>query len=136
MKRKASPPPGKGKSPARPRPRLPAISEQMKAWTAALAGDLETWPQVKTRPMFGLIAWYRREKIFAVLPKTRGMDSPNALAFKLPSASARLLARIRKDSRIAFTEMQKARWFTFELSCDADLHDALDWLAQAYEVAG
>jgi hypothetical protein len=114
---------------------LPAISEQMKAWTAALAADLESWPLVKTRPMFGLIAWYRRDKIFAVLPKTRGMDSPNALAFKLPSASARLLVRIRKDSRIAFTEMQKARWFTFELSCDADLHDALDWLAQAYEAA-
>jgi len=85
--------------------------------------------------MFGLIAWYRRDKIFAVLPKTRGMDSPSALAFKLPSVSARLLARIRMDSRIAFTEMQKARWFTFELNCDADLHDALDWLAQAYEAA-
>lgn len=85
--------------------------------------------------MFGLTAWYRRENIFAVLPKTRGMDSPNSLAFKLPSASARLLARIRKEPRIGSTEMQKARWFTFELSCDADLHDALEWVGRAYEAA-
>src|SRR5271154_2722006 len=128
MKRQASRASSKGKVSARPRPRLPAISEQMKVWTAALAAELEAWPQVSTRPMFGLTAWYRRDKIFAVLPKTRGMDSPNSLAFKLPSASPRLLARIRKDPRIAFTEMQKARWFSFELSCDADLHDALEWL--------
>jgi hypothetical protein len=107
----------------------------MKEWTAALASDLESWPQLSTRPMFGLSAWYRKDKIFAVLPKTRGMDSPNSLAFKLPSASARLLGRIRKDSRIAFTEMQKARWFTFELRCDADLRDALEWLGRAYEAA-
>lgn len=85
--------------------------------------------------MFGLTAWYRRDKIFAVLPNTRGMDSPNSLAFKLPSASAGLQARIRKEPRIAFTEMQKARWFTFELSYDADLHDALEWLDRAYQAA-
>ncbi|SPE45594.1 hypothetical protein SBA7_910005 [Candidatus Sulfotelmatobacter sp. SbA7] len=107
----------------------------MQAWAAALAADLETWPNVSTRPMFGLTAWYRRDKIFAVLPKTRGMDSPNSLAFKLPSANPRLLARIHKEPRIAFTEMQKARWFRFELGCDADLHDALEWLGRAYEAA-
>lgn len=135
MKRRVSAAPAKQKSVARPRPRLPAVSEQMKAWTAALAADLESWPQVSTRPMFGLTAWYRWDRIFAVLPKTRGMDSPNSLAFKLPSANPRLLARIRKDTRIGFTEMQKARWFTFELSCDADLHDALEWLGGAYEAA-
>jgi hypothetical protein len=81
----------------------------MKAWTAVLAAELEAWPQVSTRAMFGLTAWYRRDRIFAVLPKSRGMDSPDSLAFKLPSANPRLLARIRKDARIAFTEMQKAR---------------------------
>jgi hypothetical protein len=107
----------------------------MKAWAAALAADLESWPQVTTRPMFGLTAWYRRDAIFAVLPKTRGMGSPNSLAFKLPSASPRLLTLVRKEARIGSTEMQKARWFTFELGCDADLHDALDWLGRAYEAA-
>jgi len=32
--------------------------------------------------------------------------------------------------------MQKARWSTFELATDRDLHDALDWLARAYDAAG
>jgi hypothetical protein len=63
------------------------------------------------------------------------MDSPNPLAFKLPSTNPRLLGRISKDARIGSTEMQKARWFTFELNCDADLHDALAWLGRAHEAA-
>ena len=85
--------------------------------------------------MFGLTAWYRRDQVFALLPKTRGMGSAKAVGFKLPSASPRLLARIRKEARIASAEMQKARWFTFELGCDADLHDVLEWLGRAYEAA-
>ena len=85
--------------------------------------------------MFGFTAWYRKGTIFAVLPKTRGMETPNSLAFKLPDASSRLRARLQRDARIGSTEMQKARWFTFELSTDADLHDALEWLGQAYEEA-
>jgi hypothetical protein len=32
--------------------------------------------------------------------------------------------------------MHKSRWFTFELSSDRDLRDALDWLGRAYETAG
>jgi hypothetical protein len=31
--------------------------------------------------------------------------------------------------------MKKARWFTFELASDADLHQALKWLSRAYEAA-
>jgi len=85
--------------------------------------------------MFGFTAVYRRDKIFAVLPKTRGVESPNALAFKLPSTNSRLQTCIRNDSRIGFTEMQRARWFTFELNCDADLHDALQWLGRAHDAA-
>ena len=57
------------------------------------------------------------------------------MAFKLPSANPRLLARIRKEARIGSTQMQKPKWFTFELSCDVDLHDALEWLSRAYEAA-
>jgi hypothetical protein len=46
------------------------------------------------------------------------------------------LFRIEKDPRIGSTQMQKSRWFTFELSSDADLHDALNWLNRAYDAAG
>ena len=118
-----------------PRPRLPKVSEEMKAWSAALAAEVTTWPGVTTRPMFGLTALYRRGKIFAVLPRTRGMETPNSLAFKLESAGPRTLARARRDPRIGFTDALKTHWLTFEVTSDADLRPALDWLGRAYEAA-
>jgi len=85
--------------------------------------------------MFGLKALYRGNRIFAILPRTRGMGAANVLAFKLEDAGPRVLARLRKDSRIKTTMMQARRWFVFELSSDHDLNDALDWLGRAYEAA-
>jgi hypothetical protein len=118
------------------RPKLPAISEQMKAWSAALVSEIEGWPQVTARAFFGFNALYRRKRIFALLPRTRGMETATSLAFKLESPGARLLARLRQDPRVGSTQMQRARWFTFELSADTDLRGALDWLGLAYEAAG
>jgi hypothetical protein len=45
-------------------------------------------------------------------------------------------ALLRQDPRIGSTQMQKARWFTFEMSCDTDLRAALEWLDRAYKAAG
>lgn len=118
------------------RPTLPVASEQMKVWSAALASEVKGWPQVTTRVFFGFTALYRRERLFALLPRTRGMGTSNSLAFKVASPAPRLLARLRQDPRVGSAQMQKARWHTFELAQDADLHDALDWLARAYEAAG
>jgi len=118
------------------RPKLPAVSEQMKAWSAALAAEIEGWPQVTGRSFFGFTALHRQDRIFALLPRSRGMETANSLAFKFVSLPPRLLRRLQQDRRIASTEMQKARWFTFELTSDADLHDALDWLGRAYDAAG
>ena len=118
------------------RPKLPIISEEMKAWSAALAGEVGSWPQVSTRSFFGFTAFYRKDRIFALLPGTRGMATANSLAFKLQAPTAAVRVRLEKDSRIGSTDMQKTRWFTFELASDADLHDALGWLGRAYETAG
>jgi hypothetical protein len=117
-------------------PELPKVSEEMKAWAAALATELGDWPQVTTRAFFGFTALYRQDRIFALLPRTRAMETPNSLAFKLESPRARLLTQLVQDHRIAATEMQKARWFRFELSTNADLRDAIIRLGQAYEAAG
>jgi len=108
----------------------------MKAWSAALAGEAGGWPQIKTRVFFGFNALYRKDKMFALLPRTRGMETANSFAFKLEFPAASLRRRPEKDARIGSTQMQKARWFTFELSSDGDLHDALGWLSMAYEAAG
>jgi hypothetical protein len=124
-------------TPAPPsRPKLPKVSEQMKAWSAALEAEVGDWPHASTRSFFGFTALYRKDKIFAALPRTRGWDSANSLAFKLEAPAAGDRARIERDARIGDTLGKNGRWFTFELSTDADLHDAIDWLERAYEAAG
>ena len=121
---------------AGPQPKLPKVSDQMKAWSAALGSEVADWPQASSRSFFGFTAVYRKDKIFAALPRTRGWGTANSLAFKLPDASAALQLRLENDSRVGYTLMAKTRWFTFELSSDADLHDALDWMGRAYDAAG
>jgi|SRR5450631_3518972 hypothetical protein len=108
----------------------------MKAWSTALGTEIVAWPQVSTRSFFGFTALNRKDRIFALLPRTRGMATANSLAFKLDPATPTVRARLDKDPRVASTQMGKARWFTFELSSDSDLHSALDWLGAAYEAAG
>jgi hypothetical protein len=118
------------------RPDLARVSEEMKAWSAALSTEVGNWKQVTGRAFFGFAALYRGDQIFALLPRTRAMETPNALAFKLESPSARMSALLRQDPRVGSTQMRKARWFTFEMSCDTDLRAAIEWLDRAYEEAG
>jgi hypothetical protein len=118
------------------RPKLPPISEEMKAWSAALASEIGEWPQVATRSFFGFTALYRRDKIFAALPRTRAMGTPDSLAFKLEDAAPATRERLEADARIGTTQMQSTRWFTFTVGSNADLHGAVDWLAEAYSAAG
>ena len=127
----------RSKRPAQSRKHGPFVtaSEEMKAWSAALSAELADWPNVSTRPMFGFTAVYRKKRIFAVLPRTRGIGSPNAIAFKLENAGPRVMSRLRAEPRIQTTVMRARRWFALELSSNGDLKDALDWLARAYEAA-
>jgi hypothetical protein len=125
----------KASRPRGARPNLPKLSEEMKAWSAALATELATWPEISTRSMFGLTAVYRGGQIFAALPRTRGMNTANSFGFKLDAPVSLVLTRIQRDARISSSQMAKARWFTFEINSDTDLRAALDWLNQAYEAA-
>ena len=118
------------------RPQLPKVSEQMKAWSSALESEVADWPHSTTRSFFGFTAVYRRDKIFAALPRTRAWGTANSLAFKLPTENIVVQSRLEKDPRVGNTLMGKTRWFTFELSSDADLHAALDWIGEAYTAAG
>lgn len=114
---------------------LPKISEEMKAWSAALASELATWPKVASKSFFGYDAFYRGDRIFALLPDKRGLDAPNAIAFKLPASKARLLARARRDSRVSLPESKQGTWLAFELNSAKDLKAALEWLQAAYQAA-
>jgi hypothetical protein len=128
-------PPSNRRAATGKRPHLTPISEEMKAWSTALAAELTSWPHVSSRPMFGFTALYRGKRIFAILPRTRGMGSASSLALKLENPGPRRPAQLQADNRLSTTIMRASRWFVFELTSNRDLNDALDWLGRAYDAA-
>jgi len=108
-------------APPRP-PVLHKASEGLKPYVAFLESELGSWPQVTTRPMFGLTAYYRGRQIFAALPRTRALDSPDSVSYKLPSAAA--------------PGRPGQGWKSVELLSDADLRRALVAFERAYREAG
>ena len=119
-----------------PRQPLPPVSEQMKAWSAALAAELRDWTQVTEKSFFGFTALYRGKTMFGLLPRTRSIFKGNAIAFKNDKLNPASKALLENDPRIAAFDKDKKRWFTFELAGDSDLHEALGFLARAFEAAG
>jgi hypothetical protein len=85
----------------------------MKAWSAALADEVLTWPDVSSKSFFGFTAVRRKGGMFALLPRTRGMESANSLAVKFENPTASLRTRLLKDSRIGKAHLATGRWFTF-----------------------
>ena len=116
------------------RAKLPPVSEQMKAWSSALAAELLDWPHLTQKTFFGFTALYRGKTMFGALPRTRSFQG-NCVAFRFDHANRAILGRIEKDPRVAAFGKDKKRWFLFELSSDADLHEALDYLTAAFKAA-
>ncbi|MGB9431675.1 MAG: hypothetical protein WBQ89_05495 [Candidatus Acidiferrum sp.] len=115
---------------------FPLISEEMKEWSAILQSELNSWPSIRTKSMFGFLFFYRRGNVFAALPRTRGFDSPSSLVFKFNPLPRALQKRAQGDSRMhSSTKASSKGWFSFELSSENDLRDALFWLNHAYEAA-
>ena len=118
------------------RPVMPRVSDEMKQWSAMLGEEIAGWPSVSTRPMFGLLGYYRKSAIFAALPVTRTIGTPNTIIFKVRTMTPELLRRAKEDPRI---EPERAgpgaKWTAFEVQSEADLRDAIWWLSQAYERA-
>ncbi len=73
--------------------------------------------------------------MFGLLPRTRSIFTGNTVAFRMDALRPTARTLIEKDKRIAAFDKDKVRWFTFELSRDSDLHDALDYLSRAFEAA-
>ena len=80
------------------------------------------------RPMFGMEAYYRGNKIFAALPRTRAMGTRDSIACKLPRG-------LPGDPRLQSLELLGAVWKTFELNSASDLNEALRLLEMAYRQA-
>ena len=117
------------------REKFQPVSDQMKAWSSALSAEFKDWPQVTRKSFFGFTALYRGKTIFGLLPRTKSVFRPNAVAFRFTSLSPEMRALLANDCRVAAFDKQKTRWFTFDLSSDRDLHDALDYLGRAFDAA-
>jgi hypothetical protein len=111
---------------------LPKISEEMKQWSAMLETELNDWPQVSSKPMFGMTAFYRGIQIFAVLPKTRAFGTANGVAFRFEEISMKLADELRNDPRVLTNPIGK-KWITFEVKNAKDINAALEWMSRAFE---
>lgn len=120
----------------RPRPKLLAVSEEMRHWSAMLEGEMRSWPNVTTKPMFGFVSFYRAGKIFAATPRTRGFGTASSVILKFDPMPSPLLEKAQDEPRMdTSTRIPGKGWFSFALTSEADLRDALWWLSHAYESA-
>jgi hypothetical protein len=100
------------------------VSGEMKEWSALLQSELNSWPAITTKSMFGFLFFYRRGTVFAALPRTKGFDSPSSLVFKFDPLPPGLRKRATADQRMdASTKVTSKGWFSFNLSSDSDLRD-------------
>jgi hypothetical protein len=105
----------------------------MRQWSDLLLHEVLGWPDVSSRPMFGMTAVYRDNAIFGLLPRTRGMDTPYSVSFKILPRNPSLKKRLEADPRI-LPSTRDAKWISFELRSGDDLPDAISWFTQAYRL--
>ena len=102
-----------------------------------LSQEVSNWPNVSSRPMFGFLSLYRKNAIFAALPHTRGVGTPNSFMFRFAVMPSDLREKAQHTRQIRSEERSAdAKWYIFELSSADDVREALWWLNQAYEAAG
>jgi hypothetical protein len=127
------------KEPRVKRPAMPkffVVDEEMKHRASLLEGELRQWPEVKSKPMFGMAAFFRKNLIFAAVPKTRTLHSPQSITMKFDSMPIALCEKLSAEPRLTRDAPGPgAGWHAFELGSTEDIRDALWWLNQAYELA-
>ena len=128
----------------RRRPIFSEPSETMRSWAEALRSELAEWPQVALKRSFGMVMAYRGEAVFAALPGTRALYAEDGILIKFLRESPRLAARLAADPHFAPGTMESSRkpgsegrkWRIFLMKRNSDVHAALEWLAEAYRLAG
>jgi hypothetical protein len=121
------------KTEKRSRPKLPRIPEEMRQWSDLLLREILAWPNVSFRSMFGMMAVYRGNAIFGALPRTRAMNTPYSVSFKILSQNPGLKKQLEADSRI-LPGTGDAKWISFEMQSGDDLLDAIRWFRRAYRL--
>jgi len=108
----------------------------MKQWCALMESELLTWPQVTARPMFGMVGFYRKGRIFAAIPRNRTVGNTDAVLVKLQGASGKVAAQALSHPNAITTAMPKAGWICMAMDSLDDVREMLGWFSRAYELAG
>ncbi len=109
---------------------MPRAPEEMRQWAELIEAEALQWRGVAARPMFGMTALFRGQRIFAALPRTRAIGSPHSVAFKLPRKSD-----VPEDEMRIIPDRPGAKWLTFELASGRDIAGAITWIRRAYDQA-
>ncbi len=133
---------------AQKRPKMKEPSEAMRGWAEALAVEIEGWPGVTLQRAFGMKLIRRSGVVFAALPSTRALYAKDAILLKFVKESPALAKRISAEPRFAMGTMEQRRtttrkasgegrkWRIFTMREDGDVHAAIEWMAEAYRLAG
>src|SRR5216684_1335806 len=108
----------KPKATGKKRPKLVTPSEEMKHLSVLLTKEILQWPEVTTRPMFGLRGFYRGTVVFAMIPDKRALETPNTISYKLAAEAGSKAAE---------------KWRHYELESAQDIDKALAHLDKAYK---
>ena len=124
------------RAPRKTMPKFFAADEEMQHRASLLEKELVSWPGVTTRPMFGMVSFFRGKAIFAAVPRTRTLRSPQSIIMKFNPLPSSLSEKMKAEPRIADRAPGPgAGWHAFEVASHTDIKDALWWLSQAYAVA-
>lgn len=108
----------------------------MRQWCALMEAELLSWPDVEARPMFGMLGFYRKGKIFAAIPRNRTVGNTDAVLVKLLGASAKLTEKALSHPKAITSAMPKAGWICMAMDSIEDVREMLRWFSHAYELAG
>jgi hypothetical protein len=126
---------------AKKRSAMKPATERMRVLGEGLRVELEQWPAVTLKRAFGMMMAYRGKVVFGALPDTRMLYHEDAIMLKFAEQKPALVKRMEAEARIVAGEMGKARngesrkWRFFLIREDADVHAAIEWLAEAYQLA-
>jgi hypothetical protein len=99
---------------------FPKPSEATKRFAALLEAEMMRWPDVRTGRMFGMVSVYRGSEIFAMLPASRALESPDCIMIKATATPT----------------TATTKWEPIKLHSEADLTNALGLLEEAYARTG
>lgn len=100
-----------------------------------MESELLSWPGVEARPMFGMLGFYRKGKIFAAVPHGRNPGNTDSVLVKLYGASEKLANQALNSPKAITTAMPKAGWICMAMDSVDDVREMLRWFSEAYELA-